>query len=150
MAIRKNEVRTRKNAKHVTKDKAGKVNGFLIPVFNVHDGFLAEAQHPKQVYVTVVSPGTVKGPHLHVKRWGVFTCIKGNVKIVMKTEGGYVELYSGERHDFCSVQIPAGTPAAIQCLGDEDAYVLNMPSPAWHVDDQDDHPVSFDDYTFTW
>jgi mannose-6-phosphate isomerase-like protein (cupin superfamily) len=102
------------------------------------------------VYVTVVSPGTVKGPYLHLKRWGVFTCIKGNVKIVIKTEDGYVELYSGEGHDFCSVQIPAGTPAAIQSLGDQDAYVLNLPSPAWHVDDQDDHPVSFDDYTFTW
>lgn len=149
MPIRKTEVRTRPNPKHVTKDKAGKANGFLIPIFNVHDGFLAEAQHPKQVYVTVVSPHTVKGPHLHMKRWGVFTCIKGNVKVVLKTQDGYVEHYSGEDYGFLSIQIPAGTAAAIQCLGDEDAYVLNTPSPAWHVEDQDDHPVSFEGYIFS-
>ena len=92
MAINKNDIRTRSNTKHLTKDKAGKTNGFLIPVFNEHDGFLAEAQFPKQVYVTVVSPHCVKGPHLHMKRWGVFTCIKGNVKVVLKTDDGYVEL----------------------------------------------------------
>ena len=44
----------------------------------------------------------------------------------MKTEDGYVELFSGEKHDFRSVQIPAGTPAVVQCLGDEDAYVLKL------------------------
>jgi hypothetical protein len=27
-------------------------------------------------------------------------------------------------------------------VGTDDAYVLNMPAPAWHVDDQDDHPVA--------
>jgi len=26
--------------------------------------------------------------------------------------------------------------------------VINMPAPSWHVDEQDDHPVSFDDYVF--
>ncbi len=150
MTISKSDVRMRNNAKHITKGKDGTANGFLIPVYNVHDGFLAEPQRPQQVYVTVVSPGAIKGPHLHMKRWGVFTCIKGNVKIVMKMADGYVELFSGEHHSFCSVQIPAGTPAAIQCIGTEDAYVLNTPSPAWQADDQDDWPVTFDDYTFTW
>jgi hypothetical protein len=42
-----------------------------------------------------------------------------------------------------------GTLAAIKCLADKDAYVLDMPVPAWNVDGQDVHPVSFDDYTFT-
>jgi hypothetical protein len=76
-----------------------------------------------------------------MKRWGLFTCIKGNLKIVARTENGYEEYFSGEAHDFASIQLPAGVPAALVNEGTEEALVLNMPSPAWHVEDQDDHPV---------
>lgn len=132
----------------VTRDKEGETNGFLIPIFNVHEKWLAPEQHPQQVYLTVVSPGKIKGPHLHLKRWGLFTCIKGNGKVVVRTEQGYEEFLTGENHDYATIQVPAGMPAALQNVGDSDAYFLNMPSPAWQVDDQDEHPVSFDDYEF--
>ena len=134
----------------ITKDKNGDVNGFLVPIFNVHDGWLDPEHYPQQVYLTVVSPGKVKGPHLHLKRWGLFTCIKGNAKIIIRTESGYEEHLTGQDHDFATIQVPAGIPAALQNIGDTDAYILNMPAPAWQVDDQDEHPVSFDDYNFTW
>jgi dTDP-4-dehydrorhamnose 3,5-epimerase-like enzyme len=140
------EIRTRKNKRFQTKDRHAKSNGFLVPIFNVHDGFVAPAQHPQQAYLTVVAPGTAKGPHLHMKRWGLFTCIRGNVKIVVKNGDRYEEHLSGEDHDFATVQLPAGLPAALVNLGTEDAYVLNMPAPSWHVDDQDDHPVTDWDY----
>ena len=91
----------------------------------------------------------MKGPHLHMKRWGLFTCIVGNVKIVIKTDQGYEEYFSGADHKFRTVQVPAGVPVALQNIDDVDAYVLNMPAPAWHVDDQDDHPVIFDGYDFS-
>lgn len=139
---------TREHPKFTTKDAAGEVNGWLVPIVNVHDNFPDPAQWPKQVYVTVVSPGKVKGPHLHMKRWGLFTCIAGNVKIVIKTDGGYEEYFTGVDHQFRTIQVPAGVPAALQNVGDVDAYILNMPSPAWHVDDQDEHPVTFDGYEF--
>jgi dTDP-4-dehydrorhamnose 3,5-epimerase-like enzyme len=133
----------------VTRDKQGEANGFLIPIFNVHEDWLAPEQYPQQVYLTVVSPGKVKGPHLHLKRWGLFTCIKGNGKVVVRTEHGYEEFLTGEDHDYATIQVPAGTPAALQNMGETNAYFLNMPSPSWQVDDQDEHPVSFDDYEFT-
>lgn len=136
--------------KIITKNKEGRSNGWLVPVFNVHDGLIDEAQHPRQVYLTVIAPGEVKGPHLHLNRWGLFTCIQGNAKIVVRTENGYEEYLTGEDYEFATIQVPAGMPAALQNISDEEAYMLNMPSPAWHVDDQDEHPVSFDDYTFTW
>jgi dTDP-4-dehydrorhamnose 3,5-epimerase-like enzyme len=139
-------LRSKKNPKITTKDRNGKPNGFLIPIFNVHDGFVADAQNPKQVYLTVVAPGTTKGPHLHMTRWGMFTCVKGNIKIVIRGGAGYEEHFSGEDHAFATIQLPAGVPAALVNIGDEDAYVLNMPAPAWHVEDQDDHPASFPDY----
>jgi dTDP-4-dehydrorhamnose 3,5-epimerase-like enzyme len=134
--------------KILTKDKDGNINGFLVPIFNVHDGAISKAQHPQQIYVTVVAPKCIKGPHLHLKRWGLFTCIKGNVKIVIRNEEKYEEYFSGEDHSYRTIQVPAGKPSAIQNIGDEDAYVLNMPAPAWRIDDQDEHPVSFEDYSF--
>jgi dTDP-4-dehydrorhamnose 3,5-epimerase len=133
-----------------TKNKEGRINGWLVPIFNVHDGLIDSAQHPQQVYLTVILPREVKGPHLHLKRWGLFTCIRGNAKIVVRTETGYEEFLTGEDYNFATIQVPAGMPAALQNMGDDEAYVLNMPSPAWRVDEQDEHPVSFDDYVFSW
>ncbi len=136
--------------KIVTKNKEGRATGWLVPIFNAHDGLIDAAQHPQQVYLTVIAPKEIKGPHLHLKRWGLFTCIRGNAKIVVRVENSYKEFLTGEDYDYSTIQVPAGVPAALQNIGDEEAYMLNMPSPAWHVDDQDEHPVSFDDYTFTW
>ena len=141
-------VKTIEHPKITTKDAAGSVNGFLVPIVNVHDPTPEAAQWPKQVYLTVVQPGKVKGPHLHHERWGLFTCIVGNARIVLRTGTGYEEYLTGVDHKFRTIQVPAGTPAALQNIGDVDAYILNMPSPAWHVDDQDEHAVSFDDYEF--
>lgn len=135
------EVRTRKSRRFQTKDRNGRPNGYLVPLFNVHDKFVEPAQHPQQAYVTVVAPRTAKGPHLHMKRWGLSVCIKGNVKIVVKNENKYEEHLSGEDHDYASIQVPAGMPAALINLSDDDALVLNMPAPSWHEDDQDEHEV---------
>lgn len=72
------------------------------------------------------------------------------MRVVLKTIYGYEEHFWGEGYEFRTVQVPAGIPAALQNIGFEDAYVLNMPAPAWRVDDQDEHPVNFDDYVFRW
>lgn len=141
-------LKTAEHPRIVTKDAEGEENGFLVPIVNVHDAFPDSAQWPKQVYLTVVAPGKVKGPHLHMKRWGLFTCIQGNAKIVVRLDDGYEEYLTGVDHKFRTIQVPAGVPAALQNIGDVDAYILNMPSPAWHVDDQDEHPVTFDGYEF--
>jgi len=135
-----------KNIKIQTRNRDGEENGFLVPIFNVHDGKLEPDQYPQQVYLTVCSPGEVKGPHLHLKRCGLFICIKGNGKIVVRTDAGYQEFFTGEDYDYATIQVPISVPAALVNVGDQDAYFLNMPSPAWHIDEQDEHPVSFDDY----
>lgn len=144
------KILTQTHDKIITKDKNGKVNGFLLPIYNVNDRVISPSQHPKQIYLTVIFPGHVKGPHLHKKRWGLFTCIKGNIKVIIKKEERYEEHLSGQDYFYATIQVPAGVPSALQNIGDEDAYVLNMPAPAWRADQQDEHPVSFDDYTFTW
>ena len=139
-------IKEKKNKKFISKNRFGKPNGFLVPILNIHENFVKSAQWPKQAYLTVANVGEVKGPHLHKKRWQLYTCIKGDVKIVTRVDGIYEEYFSGENYDFKTVQVPAGIPSALINLGDCEAYILNMPSPAWHEDDIDDWDVSFDDY----
>lgn len=121
-----------------TKDANGKPNGFLIPIWHVDQGLKIE-----QVYLTTVAPFTQKGPHLHLRRRGLFTCIRGNVMVVWRFDGKYreSELTVGDR-----LEIQPGIPAAFYNLNSEEAYLLNMPSPPWRVDDQDEHPVM--DWTY--
>ena len=136
------------NQKFITKDQAGETNGFLVPLYNIHDGFFLPGKEPQQVYLTVISPSKIKGPHLHFIRTGCFTCIKGNARFVLKTENGYEIVYSGEAHQYRTVIVPTGVPAALQNLGDDDAYVLNMPNPAWTPDMNDEHSADFSDFDF--
>jgi dTDP-4-dehydrorhamnose 3,5-epimerase-like enzyme len=143
------EMRIKSNKVFETKGVNGLPNGFLVPIYNVHEGFHALGMEPKQVYLTVVAKGQIKGPHLHYIRTGCFTCIKGNARIVLKTVQGYEVVYSGEGYEYKSVIVPAGTPAALQALGEEDAYILNMPTPAWTPDMNDEHSADFSDFDFS-
>ena len=140
------ELRVLSHNKFVTYNHVQQSNGYLVPLYNVHDGFFALGQEPQQVYLTVVAPGCIKGPHLHFIRTGYFTCIKGNVRIVVKIDGKYQEYLSGEDHEYLSVEIPRGVPAALENIGNSDAFVLNMPTPAWTPQMNDEHSADFSDY----
>lgn len=142
------EIRTLAHKKFTTKDEHGDVNGFLVPLYNIHDGFFAEGREPQQVYLTTILPGKIKGPHLHFIRTGFFTCIKGNVRVVLKTEKGFEVFFSGEDYEYTSIEVPTGVPAAVHALGDEEAYLLNMPNPAWTPDMNDEHSADFSDFDF--
>jgi dTDP-4-dehydrorhamnose 3,5-epimerase-like enzyme len=139
-------MKTKKNPKIETKDELGNINGYLVPIYNIHDSFHDEGNEPQQVYLTVVKKGTVKGPHLHYIRTGMFSCIKGNVKIIVKEKNEYKKYFSGENHNFSSIIVPAGIPAMVQNIGDEDAFLLNMPSPAWTPEMNDEHTADFSDF----
>ncbi len=129
-----------------TKDDSGNPNGYVITLWNKHE----QDWTPQQVYLTVIAPHSQKGPHLHMKRCGRFVCIKGDVRVVKRVgdkDGTATELsfysrqHTGERLGHHMVEVPPGTPAALVNIGDEPAYVINMPSPAWREDDQDEWPV---------
>jgi dTDP-4-dehydrorhamnose 3,5-epimerase-like enzyme len=142
------KIRTIPHKKFLTKNENGEVNGHLVPLYNIHDSFFEPEKRPQQVYLTTVLPNMIKGPHLHFVRTGFFTCIKGNVRVVLKLGDTYEVFYSGEDHDFTSIEIPTGVPAAIQCIGNEEALVLNMPNPAWTPDMNDEHTADFSGFDF--
>ena len=140
--------RTQTHQKYTTRNQKGESTGYLVPIFNVHDGFFDLGSEPKQVYLTVVAPRCIKGPHLHYLRTGFFTCIKGNVRIVLKLDNAYCEYFSGEDHQYLSIEVPVGVPAVIQNICDDEAFVLNMPNPAWTPDMNDEHSADFSDFCF--
>lgn len=115
------DIKTKANSKFVTKDHFNQPNGFLVPLYNIHDGFYPPGKEPQQVYLTVIARRGIKGPRLHFIRSGCFTCIKGNARFVLKTPECYQVFYSGEDHEYLSVIVPGGVPAALRNLGDEDA-----------------------------
>lgn len=139
-------IRTQCHKKIVTKNEHGDTNGYLVPLYNVHDGFFKQGDEPQQVYLTVVSPHCTKGPHLHFIRTGFFTCIRGNICVITKENNQYSEYFSGEKYGYVSIEIPKGVPALIKNLGDDDAFILNMPCPAWTPSMNDEHSADFSDY----
>ena len=141
-------VKYSKNEKIKTYNSSGEENGFLVTIFNENDNFLNNNDYLKQVYLTVVKPNNIKGPHLHYKRNGLFTCIKGNIRIVTKENNEYKSFFSGEDYNYNSILIPKGIPAALQNISDIDAMVINLPSPGWTKEMQDEHSADFSDFDF--
>ena len=139
-------IRVQKHPKIITRKADGTPNGYLLPIYNQNEGFFVDGKEPKQVYLTVIYPGERKGPHLHFIRTGFFTCIKGDVKIVLKVDGDYKEFFSGESHDYLSIEVPIGVPAMLVNEGKEEAFMLNMPNPAWTPTMNDEHDADFSDY----
>lgn len=132
--------------KYLTKDQQGNVNGQLVSLWKDWEKiFKAE---PKQVYFNICAPKAIKGPHLHKKRWDYFVCIRGKIRFIVKWDENYETIEVDAENDPCFkiVEIPPAVPCAIQNISDAEAWFLNMPHPAWHPDDPDDHPVTFDGY----
>lgn len=123
----------------ITRDKNGNVNGTLIPIWNAND---EPGLRPEQVYATMVLPGCTKGPHLHMKRRGMFCCIVGTVEVVIG-DAPIPKNYTRTTltPDSGLLIVPAGCPAEIRNAGAFPAVLLNLPSPAWSKEDPDDHPV---------
>lgn len=119
-----------------TYDRRGQEEtGWLLPIWNSTDGPRVD-----QVYLTVISQGQMKGPHLHMVRRGLFKCIRGSVQLVTRAGRGYRMMNLGI--DTEPVVVLPGTAAALYNRGVGDAYVLNMPSPAWDKNNPDEHEVA--------
>ena len=142
-------LKLKKNKKYITYDSDGRSNGYLVPIYNINEGFFDKNKEPKQFYLTAIEPGKIKGPHLHYIRTGCFTCIKGHARFIVKKNNRYEVIYSGEDYDYTTVIIPTGTPAALQCIGDNEALVVNMPNPAWTPDMDDEYTDDFSDFDFS-
>lgn len=135
--------------KNTTRDiRTKEPNGLLISLWKDWEKYFKV--EPKQVYLNTCAPKSVKGPHLHKNRWDHFVCIKGKIRFVVKWNQDYEEIEVDADNDPCFkiVEIPPAISCAIQNVGKGEAWFLNMPSPAWHPDNQDDHPTTFENYVW--
>lgn len=115
--------------KIITFDLDLNQNGFLIELFK--DG-------PKtSVYLSACAPSTSKGPHLHKVREANYVCIKGKIKIVLWTPSGREEhILSAEKPE--RLHIKTFTPTGLFNEGEEEAWIINYPSPAYDPDLKDE------------
>ena len=120
-----------------TKDQQGNPNGYLHLLWNANE---QPDMRPDQVYLTVIAPGCCKGPHLHHKRRGWFHVIKGEVRIrIVNYERNSITgaLLGGE--GLQSIGVAPGEGACLYNAGQGEAWVINMPSPAYDPNDPDEH-----------
>lgn len=125
-----------------TFDSEGKPNGWVLPVWSELDQPVLK---PAQVYLTAIAPMSRKGPHLHMKRRGMFSVIAGAVRFQMPIRDGSAHgTHNGYtvRPGDPVVVVPAGCPCALYNYGDTEALVLNMPNPSWSQDNPDEWPVT--------
>jgi len=134
---------TKQCKKIKTFDHDQKKNGWLLELNSVRDGFTEHIEG--QVYMTVATPGAVKGFHLHKKKIDHFTCIKGKIRLVIFNGKEYQEFLMGD-DNFITVKVPPTIPHAIHNIGSEDAYVVNYCHPAYDPDnlDQEEWEGDFD------
>lgn len=131
--------------KHETKNiQDGHVNGSLTVIWRDWDNIIKE--HPKMVYVSSVSPGEIKGPHLHTKRTSYFVCIHGKVVFIVKNnEGKYLEIESSDESPVL-ICVPKNWPSAHINLAKQTSRVLTLADLAWKPNDNEMQNTQFDDY----
>lgn len=111
-----------------TRDHEGQDNGFLIELFKDK-----ETSSKTEVYLTAAIPGAFKGYHLHRVRAARYVAIKGKMKITLYTPG---DPNSKEEHILDSAVpqrlfIPKDVATGLENVGDEEAWLINYPDPAY-------------------
>ena len=116
---------TIQDAKKVTTyDHVKEENGFLIELYKDIDKTTA--------YLTAAKPGAFKGYHLHRVRAARYVCVRGKMKIILIKPG------SKEREEYIldaghpqRLFIPKDIATGLENIGDEEAWLINYPDPAY-------------------
>jgi dTDP-4-dehydrorhamnose 3,5-epimerase-like enzyme len=127
------------NAKKVkTVDHNGQENGFLIELYKDK-----ETNTKTEVYLTAALPGAFKGYHLHRVRAARYVAIKGKMKITT---------YEHESEKWTPTEtildasletpqrmfIPKDIATGLENIGDEEAWLINYPDPAYDPELKDE------------
>lgn len=122
-------VRTEPAKKVTTYDHASHENGFLIELFKDK-----ETGEKTEAYLTAATPGAFKGYHLHRVRAARYVALKGKMKITTYEHDGskwnktetILDAESPTR-----MFIPKDIATGLENVGDEEAWLINYPDPAY-------------------
>ena len=130
---------------HQTKDITDShINGELTVIWRDWDNLIKN--NPKMVYVNSVNPGEIKGPHIHKNRTTSFSCIHGNVVLVIQDNDGKFHEIKADSEKPVLITVPNGIAVAIVNPTTKIAKVLVLADIAWRPNDNEVKNVSFDDY----
>ena len=130
---------------HQTKDITDShINGELTVIWRDWDNLIKN--HPKMVYVNSVNPGEIKGPHIHKNRTTSFSCIHGNIVLVIQDNDGKFHEIKADSEKPVLITVPKGIAAAIVNPTTKIAKVLVLADIAWRPNDNEVKNISFDDY----
>lgn len=115
-------VKFEKAKKVETYDANKKNNGHLIELFKDGDKTVA--------YKTTIDVGGFKGYHLHRIRAAHYVCLKGKIKVILY-QGKNKEEHIMDASDPSRLFIPPNVATGIKNIGDEDAWIINFPNPAY-------------------
>ena len=133
---------------HKTKDITDShINGELTVIWRDWDNLIKN--HPKMVYVNSVNPGEIKGPHIHKNRTTSFSCIHGNVVLVIQDDDGKFHEIKADSDKPVLITVPNGIAVAIVNPTTEIAKVLVLADIAWRPDDDEMKNISFDNYDWS-
>ncbi len=131
--------------KHATKDiHDSHTNGDLTVIWRDWDNLIKN--HPKMVYVNSVNPGEIKGPHIHKNRTTSFSCIHGNVVLVIQDDDGKFHEIKADSDKPVLITVPNGIAVAIVNPTTEIAKVLVLADIAWRPNDDEMNNISYDNY----
>jgi len=109
-----------------TYDHSGQLNGWLMELYKDGDKTTA--------YLTAALPGAFKGYHLHRVRAARYVALKGKMKIICYEQkyGKWVPsefILSADNPQ--RLFIPKDVATGLENIGDEEAWLINYPDPAY-------------------
>ena len=130
---------------HKTKDITDShINGELTVIWRDWDNLIKN--HPKMVYVNSVNSGEIKGPHIHKKRTTYFSCIHGNVILIIQDNDGKFHEIKADSEKPVLITVSNSIASAIVNPTAKIAKVLVLADIAWKPNDNEMIDVSFDNY----
>ena len=130
--------------RHETKDvKDSHINGELTVIWRDWDEIINE---PKMVYVNIINPKQIKGPHIHKNRTTYFYCINGEVIIIVKDKEGNFHELKGDSRKPKLIEVSNDIPVAIVNPTTNISTVLVLADIAWKPDDIEMENVTFENY----
>lgn len=101
-----------------------------------------------QVYLTTAYPGVVKAWHYHERQTDHFAVLRGMAKVVLydardgsSTRGEVNEFFAGELNPVL-IRIPKLVYHGYKCIGDCEAFLINIPTEPYRYDQPDEQRIS--------
>ena len=118
-----------------------------------------DAPHFKQfgeIYFSEIYPGAIKGWHNHKKTTLNYTCVIGNIKLVLydgredsKTYKELQEIFIGE-NNYCLVIIPPGVWNGHNAIGNKRAIIANCATMPHDPDEMERLDPHKNDIPYDW